>query len=134
VLERTVDGPDALPLDMRLATAAAQVAHESYWQRRSATRGWLAADPAAHGCSWKALFFERRTAELLSGEAEAAEKSIAADELRWHLALAAPYVRQLHVRPRAPGSVDYDMLVDVLGRCALVPLALLFSGFGRCKT
>ena len=119
-VEQVVVGPDALPLDMRLATAAAQIAHESYWKRRAEVRGWPAADPAAHGGSWKALYFERRCADLLSGETEAngAGAAVSPDELRWHLALGAPYVRHLHVRPRAPGAVDYDMLVDVLGRCA----------------
>ena len=117
-VELSVEGPDALPLDMRLATAAAQVAHESYWKRRAEARGWPSADPSAHGGSWKALYFERRCGDLLSGETESngVGASVSADELRWHLALAAPYVRHLHVRPRAPGAVDYDMLVEVLGR------------------
>ena len=126
-VELSVVGPDALPLDMRLATAAAQIAHESYWKRRAEARAWPAADPAAHGGSWKALYFERRCGDLLSGDTEAngCGATVSPDELRWHLALGAPYVRQLHVRPRAPGAVDYGMLVDVLGRRA--PCAARFE-------
>ena len=119
-VELGADGPDALPLDMPLAVAARSVAHESYWRRRSEARAaprWVACDPTAHGGSWKALFFERRTAELLSGEGEAAgEAPMSADALRWELALAAPFVRHLELRPPAPGTIDYALLFEVLGR------------------
>ncbi len=114
------DGPDTLSLTLPLPAAAAGVAHESYWRRRCEARcapKWLACDPAAHGGSWKALFFERHVAELLgAAEGDAAAAPLDDAALRWELALAAPFVRQLALRPRAPGVVNYALMCEVLGR------------------
>jgi len=40
------------------------IADGEYWERRSCAR-WRNCDPAAHGQSWKQLYFERNLQEAL---------------------------------------------------------------------
>ncbi len=100
-MEEGPPGPDDLPLDLDLAAAARDVTHESYWRRRAEAQQprWLACDPAAHGGSWKALFFERLIGA--QGAAMRPDDATSLAALRWDLAVAAPFVRHLTLRPSA---------------------------------
>ncbi|KAG6543468.1 hypothetical protein Mapa_015138 [Marchantia paleacea] len=53
-----------IPLDLPLKLAADMILEEAYWKRRVQIN-WRNCDTAAHGRSWKQMFFERNLQEAL---------------------------------------------------------------------
>jgi hypothetical protein len=91
---------ERLDVGLPLSVTAPVVAADSYWQRCAVAR-WPVCNPAAHGGSWKRLFFERNLQELL----EAVVPGTAAeDALDNTLAVSAPFVVALDVGQLWPAA------------------------------
>ncbi|KAI8469465.1 MAG: flagellar associated protein [Monoraphidium minutum] len=105
--KRVVEG---LPLDLPLELVGALITDEGYWQRRAAAR-WRNCDPAAHGRSWKQLYFERHLQEALERYDPASDDLNALKRL---MAFSHRFARNVRAA-ELPSRLDAQVLFDAMG-------------------
>ncbi|EFJ04518.1 hypothetical protein SELMODRAFT_432339 [Selaginella moellendorffii] len=99
-----------LPLDLPLDLAAYLIYEDEYWERRSRLH-WSNSDIAAHGRSWKQLFFERYFSDALeSFDPTCSEESALTNMLH----ICAQYIHNLIIY-QLPSRLNISVF--------LVPLA-----------
>ncbi|GIL85252.1 hypothetical protein Vretimale_10770 [Volvox reticuliferus] len=100
---------DILPLDLPLELVGTLIADEDYWRRRSQAR-WKNCEVAAHGYSWKQLFFERNLQEFL----EQYDPSVTdLSSLKRLLTYSRRFVQTVHIR-QLPSHLDLQILFDCM--------------------
>ncbi|GFR48236.1 hypothetical protein Agub_g10098 [Astrephomene gubernaculifera] len=100
---------DILPLDLPLELVGTLIADEDYWRRRSHAR-WRNCEVAAHGYSWKQLFFERNLQEFL----EQYDPSVTdLSSLKRLLTYSRRFVQSVTIR-QLPSHLDLQLLFDCM--------------------
>ncbi|KAG2493034.1 hypothetical protein HYH03_008697 [Edaphochlamys debaryana] len=100
---------DILPLDLPLELVGTLIADEDYWKRRAQAR-WKNCEVAAHGYSWKQLFFERNLQEFL----EQYDPAITdLSSLKRLLTYSRRFVQTVHIR-QLPSHLDLQILFDCM--------------------
>nr|A8HMZ4.1 RecName: Full=Dynein regulatory complex subunit 5; AltName: Full=Flagellar-associated protein 155 [Chlamydomonas reinhardtii] len=100
---------DILPLDLPLELVGSLIADEDYWRRRSQAR-WKNCEVAAHGYSWKQLFFERNLMEFLE-QYDPAVTDLSS--LKRLLTYSRRFVQTVHIR-QLPSHLDLQILFECM--------------------
>lgn len=100
---------DVLPLDLPLELVGTLISDEDYWKRRSQAR-WKNCEVAAHGYSWKQLFFERNLQEALEQYDPSATDL---NSMKRLLTYSRRYVQAVHIR-QLPSHLDLQVLFDCM--------------------
>ena len=99
-----------LPLDLHIEMAGKVIFSEAYWRRRSKAR-WLNADVAAHGRSWKQLYFEKNIEDALE-EFDPGLSDL--QQLKRLLKFSRKYAGHIRLT-QLPSHMDLNILFDMLG-------------------
>ncbi|KXZ55119.1 hypothetical protein GPECTOR_3g271 [Gonium pectorale] len=100
---------DILPLDLPLELVGTLISDDDYWRRRSQAR-WKNCEVAAHGFSWKQLFFERNLQEFLE-QFDPAVTDLSS--LKRLLTYSRRFVQTVHIR-QLPSHLDLQILFDCM--------------------
>lgn len=112
---------DLLNLDLPLELVGTLIDDEQYWKRRSCAR-WKNCQVAAHGNSWKQLYFERNVENALERYDPATTEI---NGLKRLLAYSKRFVRSINIS-QLPSHLDLQLLFDATASC-LTTLSLTYG-------
>ncbi len=98
---------DLLSLDLPLQLVAPVIEEEIYWKRRSQAR-WSNCELAAHGDSWKQLYFEKNLASALEGYDPVKDDL---EEVKRLVAFSSPWIYNLNIK-QLPSHMDLQILLS----------------------
>mmetsp|Transcript_18993 Transcript_18993/g.22727 ORF Transcript_18993/g.22727 Transcript_18993/m.22727 type:complete len:422 (+) Transcript_18993:101-1366(+) len=112
---------DLLSLDLPLELVGTLIEDETYWKRRSCAR-WKNCQVAAHGGSWKQLYFERNMENALERYDPATTEL---NSLQRLFAFSKRFVRSINIT-QLPSHIDLQILFDATASC-LASLSLTYG-------